>query len=117
MARFVEFDKTFGGPSRCVTPSEDDLLVAAKDLPSEVVEEWKKSGLCTYGNGLLHVTNPKQFEGILEQWLDPHPERARVFLRTAFADLYFWDDGHVHALDVHYGRVSQVTQNVELFFN
>jgi|GEM_PF-4461889 len=97
-----------------MTPLPKPIVVI---VPAELIEHWKDPGLCTYGGGLLRFTDPRQFAGILEEWLDPKPKAAHVFLRTAFADLYFWDEGVAYALDVQYGRVSQLTDKIVLFYD
>ncbi len=117
MSQFENFEKVFGPPLECKKPAEAELLAFANQLPAELIEHWKDPGLCTYGGGLLRFTDPRQFAGILEEWLDPKPKAAHVFLRTAFADLYFWDEGFAYALDVQYGRVSQITDKIELFYD
>ncbi len=114
---FETFEREFGPPIDCRAVSPADLQKYEKRLPAAVIAEWRRSGLCAWGEGLLRLTHPDQLAGIPQEWLDPKPKEGLVFLRTAFADLYFWDEGAVFSLDVHYGRVSQVTSDVELFFD
>lgn len=54
---------------------------------------------------------------LTSHWLDFPSGEALVFLRTAFAHLYVWHEGNVYSLDVHRGGVSEVTNDVELFFS
>lgn len=112
---FPEFEKTFAPVESC-RPASTAVATFAARLPPELVRAWTDRGRCVYANGLLHDVDPAQFQGALSGWLDPEPADALVFLRTAFADLYFWDEGHAYALDVHRGLVSQVTDDITRLF-
>jgi hypothetical protein len=88
-------------------------------LPEQLIAQWREAGWCSYGNGLLWLTDPRQFHGILEDWGvdETGPKPPLGFLRTAFAHLYFWHEGAVHSLDVHRGSVSEVTKRIQRIFS
>jgi hypothetical protein len=114
MPPFEELESAYGPPTQCEEPSDAAVQAHEGTLPAEIVDHWREVGWCAYGDGLVWFTNPQQFDGILEDWVDECTD-APVFLRTAFAHLYYWCNGQVHSLDVQRGGVSQVTDNLELF--
>jgi hypothetical protein len=78
-----------------VTPKiERDL----QGLPEELIYIWKKHGICSYENGLWRHTNPREFDGVVEEWLKdtpywtPDTNRYHVIGRTAYGKLYLWGE-------------------------
>ncbi len=116
MGQFPEFEKTYGPPRDCERLAEDAIRAYQGELPSQLLDHWRETGWCSYGDGLLWFTNPKDFEGVVEDWLAFESGRALVFLRTAFAHLYLWHEGYAYSLDVQRGEISQVTDNIEVLF-
>lgn len=116
MKNFEDFQNTYGLPENCEKPSEENINTYEKLLPSELLDYWREVGWCSYGKGLLWLVNPKQFEGIVEDWVDFESGTPIVFLRSSFAHVYLWHEGFVYSLDVQYGDLSQVTKNIQRIF-
>jgi len=116
MAQFEDFEAAYGPPRDGQTPGDEAFRTYQGALPDALLAQWQETGWCSYGNGLLWLTDPRQFDGILEDWIEVPGPKPLVFLRTAFAHLYFWHDGAVHSLDVHRGSVSRVTPRIERMF-
>lgn len=116
MSHFKDFESTFDPPENCERPSDKVIQQYEKLLPVELLDHWRDVGWCSYGQGLLWLVNPQEFDGVVEEWVDFESGPPLVFLRTAFAHLYYWHDGYVFSLDVQYGSLSQVTQDVKLMF-
>lgn len=120
MALPQEFENEFGPPSDSLRPTEDTLRRYAGMLPDELLAHWRKIGLCAYGRGLLWLCDPAQFDDIIGEWAPPDSYAGSpplVFLRTAFAHLYFWHCGWVYSVDVQRADVSQVTDEFSLIFS
>src|SRR6516164_8519208 len=117
MSLFQNFEHEFGGATDCRPLSAAEIAALAPRLPAPLVARWRDVGLCAHGGGLLRFVHPDGFTDVLQEWLEPTPQAAATFLRTAFGDLYFWAEGSIQALDVHYGRVSQITDDLDLFFD
>lgn len=117
MTHFEEFERTYGPPVDCEKVADDTVRAYEGLLPKEILDHWQQVGWCAYGEGLIWFVNPQQFEGIMEDWLQFESGRALVFLRSAFAHLYVWHEGYVYSLDVQTGSLSQVTEDIKLFFS
>ena len=116
MSQFPDFEHSYGPAENCVTPGEDVFRTYDGALPEELLAHWRAVGWCSYGKGLLWVVDPMQLSDVLEDWVDLGGAKPIVFLRTAFAHLYFWHNGSVFSLDVQRGGLSVVTKRIALMF-
>lgn len=116
MGQFQDFEQKYGPATECQTPGEDAYRLFQSALPEQLIAQWREAGWCSYGNGLVWLTDPRQFDGIVEDWVELPDPKPLVFLRTAFGHLYFWHTGAVHSLDVHGGSVSEVTKRIHRIF-
>lgn len=116
MSQFADFEAEYGPPENCETPSEEMLHKYEGLLPEELLAQLREVGLCSYGKGLLWLTDPMQFNGVIDDWVEVEGPAPLVFLRTAFAHLYFWHKASVYSLDVHHGSISEVTNDISLMF-
>ena len=112
MSQFQDFEDEYGTPEDCDRPREDILRNYAALLPEELLTQWRDVGRCSYRKGLLWFVDPAQFSGVIEDWIDLPGPTPLVFLRSAFAHVYFWHEGWVYSLDVHHGSLTQVTKRV-----
>ena len=118
MGIFQDFEDEFGPPENCLSITDDVFLMYESLLPAELIAQWRQVGLCSYGRGLLWFADPRQFEGVIDEWIEGDDvSKPIVFLRTAFAHLYFWHKGSVFSLDVHRGSVSEVTPRISRIFS
>jgi hypothetical protein len=113
---FEDFEKEYPPRESCVMPEAEAIRKYGRVLPPDLIGKWREAGWCSYGNGLLWMVDPQQLNDVLEEFVDLKGDKPVVFLRTAFAHLYFWHGGFVHSLDVHGGSVSQVTEDVAEMF-
>jgi hypothetical protein len=95
-------------------PAFDAIPVGAATLeyykgkvPDRLLGYWKEYGFCGFGEGLLWLTNPKDYEELVEQWLGQTHLWGKgnfyVFARTAFGELYIYStegDGEI-IIDPH----------------
>lgn len=65
-------------------------------LPDLLLDVWLREGWNGYANGLLWTVNPRDYEGLLEDWLRgthyPQIDRYHVLARTAFGKLFLWGE-------------------------
>jgi hypothetical protein len=117
MSQFQDFEAEYGPPANCEIPSAETVAKYEGRLPAELLEKWREVGFCSYGKGLLWLVDPAQFADIIDDWMEVSTDSEPVvFLRTAFAHLYFWQNGAVFSLDVQRGSLSEVTKRVERIF-
>lgn len=118
MTELEDFTGKYGPPQDCEKPDDAEIESYADKLPSELLELWRTAGRCSYGDRLLWFTDPKQLDDVVADWLKEFDmDEGIVFLRTAFAHIYFWANKNVYSLDVHHGSLSKVTDNFELFIS
>ena len=118
MNELDEFERNYGPAQDCERLHDDKIESYAARIPAQVLDHWRKSGVCSFGDRLLWFTDPQQLDDVLEDWLKVFElDSGAVFLRTAFAHLYVWSGGSVCSIDVHEGGFSKVTDDLELFFS
>ncbi len=113
---FEDFEKDYPPRENCVVPAPEAIQKYERLLPADLIGKWREAGWCSYGKGLLWMVDPEQLNDVLDEFVNLKGDKPVVFLRTAFAHLYFWHDGFVYSLDVHGGSVSQVTEVVAEMF-
>jgi hypothetical protein len=104
------------GPVLDVRPFSDEGLGDRRAIvPPKLVALWEDSGWGSYANGFLRMAEPVFYEDVLDDWLGPSDRRA-TFLSTALGHLFVWAGGAAHLLDPLKGRVSKLTDDVEILF-
>jgi len=102
---FDFFLKKFGEPHDSKSASEAVIERFAHKLPDQLFSYWRQLGWCGYGNGLIWMTNPAEYEAILENWLQGTPFEDRddlsVIARTAFGELFVWAKGKGDVLGIN----------------
>lgn len=116
MSPFEDFLQLYGPPEDCVVPDDEVLRAYEGRIPPELFASWRESGWCSYGRGLLWTVDPRTFDDIIDDWVEVDSDRPVVFLRSAFAHLYLWHEGHILSLDVQTGSLSQVTKDIRRMF-
>lgn len=91
---FDGFLEDFGEPHDS-TPIPEAVIEAYRDkLPEQLFVYWRAVGACGFHNGLLWMTNPAEYQDLLDMWLDGSPFENRndlsVIARSAFGYLYVW---------------------------
>jgi len=65
-------------------------------LPDQLLEYWKDEGWSGYQNGLFWLTNPEDYDDLVDEWLDDTPyesiDHYHVIARSAFGKLYLWGE-------------------------
>ncbi len=92
-ARFIEIF----GPAidrREVPPSS---LERYKDkLPPKLLEYWAEHGWGGYGEGIIWLVNPQDYEAVVASWIENTPLHSQdsyhLIARSAFGDLYLWGE-------------------------
>jgi len=93
---FSIFIKEVGEPihRQEVPPSSVDYY--RDKLPPQLLEYWVEHGWCGYGDGIFWTVNPREYEGVVESWIEGSMLEARdkyhLIARSAFGDLYLWGE-------------------------
>jgi hypothetical protein len=116
MGTFEDFKSTFGPATNCEKVEKAATRAMSKELPADLLDLWRAEGWCAYGDGLLWVVDPRDFEDVVDDWVDLAGGKARVFLRTAFGHLYLWYEGAAYSLDVQRADLSRLSADIGAVF-
>jgi hypothetical protein len=106
------------GEGQDFEPAADDVIQKyAKKVPRTLVEHWKNYGWRSYTDQFLWITNPALFESILKLWFKDKSTKRVVIVRTGFGHLFLWNGKSIELLHVHFGGVSEVSSDFDLFFS
>lgn len=91
---FDYFLEKFGGPHDREIISDQIIEAYRKKLPDQLFTYWKALGASGFHNGLLWMTNPDEYQDLLDSWLEGSPFENRkdlsVIARSAFGELAVW---------------------------
>ncbi|HEV7408800.1 MAG TPA: T6SS immunity protein Tdi1 domain-containing protein [Bradyrhizobium sp.] len=116
MTAFAKFEKTYGPGSDCRPAPVAAIDKFGARLPPQLVQHWRESGWCSYGDGLIWTINPDDLIDVLDDWLGPD-HGAIPFCRSPFADVFLWHDGAVKSFAVQFGKLNKIMSNIEPFFD
>lgn len=93
---FARFIEKFGDPiDRKEVPISSIERYRGK-LPNQLLEYWVEHGWCGYGDGILWIVNPQEYEGVVASWLEGTKfadfDNYHLIARSAFGDLYLWGE-------------------------
>ncbi|MFQ6572745.1 GAD-like domain-containing protein [Pseudomonas sp. UM16] len=93
---FSIFLEAFGSPieRREVPPSSIQRYHGK--LPDQLLAYWSEHGWCGYSDGIFWMVNPQEYDGVVASWLEDTKletlDTYHVIARSAFGDLYLWDE-------------------------
>lgn len=86
----------FGPPFDAEVVPENVIAKYRGRLPDTLLAYWKEYGWCGFGQGLLWLVNPEEWEDELDVWLDGTPfvenDAYYIIARTAFGGLVLWGE-------------------------
>jgi hypothetical protein len=102
---FDGFLEDFGEPHDS-TPIPESVVEAYRNkLPEQLFVYWQAVGACGFHNGLVWMTNPAEYQDLLDMWLDGSPFENRkdlsVIARSAFGYLYVWAKGRGKVITIN----------------
>ncbi len=116
MPQFQEFKKKHGPPAMCRPVAAERVTAHAKKLPANLLAEWKESGWCAYGDGLLWLVDPNDLKAPVREWLGASNKKV-PFARSAFGHVFLWDDDGAYMLDPHEGTLAKIVKNIDVVFD
>jgi hypothetical protein len=88
------FFAEFGKPFVTEQVSGETLRKFKGKLPNRLLEFWRQYGFCGFKDGLFWITNPDDYEPVLDAWFGDTPvvkeNNYYVIARNAFGKLYLW---------------------------
>ncbi len=94
---FDFFIEDIGEAKECIACDEEVISAYEHKLPEQLFKYWRELGWCAYGDGLIWMVNPTEYEEILENWVSGTVFEDRddlsVVARSAFGELFIWAKG------------------------
>ena len=94
MEHFEIFEEEFGEVKTPAAIPDKTYEKYKGILPDGLLAIWKKTGWGAFAEGLIWLTNPEDYEYIVNIWLDKTPfesiDHYHVIARDAFGNLYAW---------------------------
>jgi hypothetical protein len=112
---FKKFTKTYSAGSNCRAAPLEVVEKYADRLPEELLQHWREFGWCAYSDGLIWLSNPDDLIDVLDDWLGSN-HGAIPFCRSAFANIFMWQEGEVKSLATQTGRINAVMSRIDVFF-
>ncbi len=113
---FEEFIKTYGKPEISVIPSVKEFVDYEAKLPSTLLDFWRIYGWSSFQGGLIRFINPSQLQDIVStDFLNN--KQAIPIISTGFGNVYVWYKGYVYELNVLYGRLMKLGDDLELILD
>ncbi|NJN12426.1 MAG: DUF1851 domain-containing protein [Richelia sp. RM1_1_1] len=108
------FFRAYPSSSQARFPTDAAIQNFTGKLPEGLLNIWQVHGWGSYRDGLFWLVDPTDYRVILETWgIDPN--RATVFLRSSFGDLFFWDSHIVYRIQIHYGNILDWDDSLDNF--
>lgn len=93
-------------------------------LPEALLELWQEKGFGFYGNGLIQIINPEQYQDNLWDWLlKSEPDMSRLPIAiSAFGVIFYYrklsdEDEDISFIDPQTSEVDVTVWSLEEFFN
>lgn len=97
--------KGFGPTIDKVIPSDNLCADYRGILPDQLIAYWQEYGFSGWGDGLLWIVNPRDYDSILKAWLEDTPFEGKddyhVIARSAFGSLNVWGQKTGASIDIH----------------
>lgn len=99
------FLDNYPSPDHGCLPVDSSVIKKYQDiLPQELLMYWKQSGWCSYGEGLLWLVNPDEYESTMRGYLEhsPYGQRQNIFVvaRSAFGEFLIWEKNKGNIMNI-----------------
>ena len=116
-----KFTKVYAPSENCAKASPELLEAYKGRVPEALLNLWKTHGFGKYGNGLLEIVNPKDFEPTLWTWLGREVDTYVPIAISAFGELFYYrkltdTDEDVCIVDIQYRKIETLAWGLDLFF-
>ncbi len=116
-----KFTKVYSPNKNCTKASLELLETYKEKVPKTLLDLWKTHGFGKYGNGLIEIVNPEDFEPVLWTWLGKEVDNYVPIAITAFGELFYYrklteTDEDVCVVDIQYRKIETLAWGLDLFF-
>lgn len=101
---FEFFLEKFGEPTQKIEATKQQIEAYRKVLPDKLLHYWQYVGFSGFKEGLFWITNPAEFDGIIEEFLAgtefENYDNYHVIGRSAYGTLYLWGERTGDSLEI-----------------
>ncbi|MET2898336.1 GAD-like domain-containing protein [Vibrio rotiferianus] len=101
---FELFLEEFGEPTESIQATKQQIEAYRGILPKQLLFYWEQVGFSGFQNGLFWITNPSEFEDIVDAYLDRTEfqdyDNYHVIARGAYGQLYLWGERTGYSLEI-----------------
>jgi hypothetical protein len=108
--------KTLGKPELQIVPPESFFRSPVAKVDEDLVALWREDGWARYAGGLFWTIDPRDFVKLYKDW-SIVPQRALVFGRNTFGDLFLLHKGEVRFLSIQGNQLLPLGPSFYLFMN
>ncbi|MFL0246073.1 GAD-like domain-containing protein [Candidatus Clostridium stratigraminis] len=106
----------------CKSLSTETISKYKEIAPDILLSLWTNNGVGKYGNGIVEIINPEEYQMVLEMWFGKEVPNYIPFMISGFGHLFYYrkltvEDEDVICLDPHYKKTFNCTWNINTFFN
>ncbi|EGQ9938218.1 GAD-like domain-containing protein [Vibrio vulnificus] len=98
------FLSEFGQPTTFVTASSAEIEKYRGKLPDQLLEYWHIIGFSGFADGLFWLTNPAEYQDILDRFLEDTPFEQQdiyyVIARNAWGELKLYGEKTGHSIEI-----------------
>lgn len=107
---------------KCKNLSIETINKYKEIVPSTLLNLWTNIGVGKYGNGIIEIVNPEEYQPVLEMWLGKEVPNYLPFMISGFGHLFYYRkltevDEDVVCLDPHYKTTINCAWDINTFFN
>lgn len=116
MKTFKFFHRAVGKPEQQIIPPESFFNSVAAKIDEDLTALWREDGWARYADGLFWTVDPREFSGLAEEWKIVS-NKALVFGRNAFGDLFLLNEGELFFLSLQGNCLLPLGPSVYIFLN
>ncbi|KGS15832.1 MULTISPECIES: GAD-like domain-containing protein [Pseudomonas syringae group] len=98
------FLKKFGAAIKRQEVPKSSIAKYKGKLPDQLIYYWEEYGWSGFGNGILWIVNPQDYQSTLDQLISsaglPQHDNYHVIARSAFGELYVWGEKSGYSLSI-----------------
>ncbi|EHI9299556.1 DUF1851 domain-containing protein [Vibrio vulnificus] len=98
------FLSKFGQPTTLVSASSTEIEKYRGKLPDQLLEYWRIVGFSGFVDGLFWLTNPDEYQDILDRFLEDTPFEQQdiyyVIARNAWGELMLYGEKTGHSIEI-----------------
>ncbi len=103
------FSQLYSPGENLIVPSAEDISAYTPYMNPYIVDLWTSSGYGIYGDGMIQLVDPSEWNPLLERWLGRIDPTNTVILLSGFGEIYYHRDLGEHEIEGQLYKVEDIT--------